>query len=175
MCSSLFQIWKEYIIKTINPWSQWLAQEKKIFCVNTYLETKSFKTVQANFRWKFNFKNYPKKSQIYRWVHTFQAIIFNPDLTGYWLQVVLTMCMQWEILAEGVRKSPSEDIPKNLDSHANHCKEPLKKHLKLYPYRIQIKHKLTPAHMEKRSVMCSWLEKKIEEYPDSLDDAWFSD
>ena len=41
----------------------------KIFCV-TFLETKSFKTVQAKFHRNFN---YSQKSQIYHWVHKFQA------------------------------------------------------------------------------------------------------
>ena len=31
--------------KTINPRSQFLGQERKIFCVTTYLDTKSFITV----------------------------------------------------------------------------------------------------------------------------------
>ena len=47
--------------------------EEKIFCVTTYFETKSFKTEQAKFCRKFNFNNYPQKSQIYHWVHKFQA------------------------------------------------------------------------------------------------------
>ena len=48
------------------PWTR----EEKIFWV-TYLETKSFKTVQAKFRKKFN--DYPQKNQIYRSAHKFQA------------------------------------------------------------------------------------------------------
>ena len=51
------------------PWTK----EEKIFCVTTYLETKSFKTVEAKYRRKFNLNNYPQKSQIYRWTHKFQA------------------------------------------------------------------------------------------------------
>ena len=51
------------------PWTR----EDKIVCVTTYLETKSFKTVQGNFRRKFNFNNYPQKTPIYRWPHTVQA------------------------------------------------------------------------------------------------------
>ena len=50
-----------------------LDQRGKLFCVTTYLEKKSFKTVQVKFCRKFNFNNYPQKSQIYRWVHKFQA------------------------------------------------------------------------------------------------------
>ena len=51
------------------PWTR----EEKIFCVTTYLEAKSFKTVLAKFCWMFHFTNYPQKSQIYRWLHKFQA------------------------------------------------------------------------------------------------------
>ena len=69
----LFQTWKWYTITTINPQSQYLGQETKNICIITYLETESFKTVQAKVRRKFNFNNYPQKSHIYRWEHKFQA------------------------------------------------------------------------------------------------------
>ena len=45
---------------TINPRSQCIGQERKIFCVTTYLEEISLKTVQAKFHRKFNVKNYPQ-------------------------------------------------------------------------------------------------------------------
>ena len=34
LCSFLFQIWKQYTIKTINPRSQYLGQERKIYFVS---------------------------------------------------------------------------------------------------------------------------------------------
>ena len=43
------------------PWTR----EENIFCITTYLERKSFKTVLGKFCRKFNFDNYPQKSQIY--------------------------------------------------------------------------------------------------------------
>ena len=46
--------------------------EEKIFCVTTYIETKSYKTVQTRFRRKFNFNTYPGKSQIFLWYRNFQ-------------------------------------------------------------------------------------------------------
>ena len=49
----------------------WTRERKTLFI--TYLETKSFKTVQAKFCWKFNSNNYPQKSQIYSWIYKFQA------------------------------------------------------------------------------------------------------
>ena len=52
------------------PWTR----ERKIFSVTTYLETKSFETLQAIFHRKFNFNNYPQKNQIHCWVHKFQVM-----------------------------------------------------------------------------------------------------
>ena len=99
------------------PWTK----EGKIFCLTTYLETNSFKAVQPKFRRKFNFKNYPQKRQIYRWVLKFQATgsVNNlnkkeeiPNLAGSWLQDVLTMWIQWEILWEGDQKVLPKKFPK---------------------------------------------------------------
>ena len=58
-----------------------LDKRGKIFCVTTHLETKSFKTLRVKFRKKFNFNNYPQKSQMYRWGHKFQATgsVNNPN------------------------------------------------------------------------------------------------
>ena len=50
-----------------------MTREEKIFCITTYLETKSFKTVWGKFHRKFNFNNYPQKNQIYHYVHKFQV------------------------------------------------------------------------------------------------------
>ena len=47
--------------------------------------------------------------------------------------------------------------------------------LHLYPYQIQIKHKLTPDDMRKRVAMCEWFCGKTDEDPDFLDNVSFSD
>ena len=49
------------------------TREEKVFCISTYLETKSFKSMKAKFCRKFNFNNYPQKSQIYCWAPKFQT------------------------------------------------------------------------------------------------------
>ena len=41
-----------------------LDQRRKIFCVTIYLETKSFKTVQAKLRMKFNLTIIPRKAKL---------------------------------------------------------------------------------------------------------------
>ena len=47
--------------------------------------------------------------------------------------------------------------------------------LHMYPYKIQIKQKLTPDDIRKRSIMCQWFCDKIDAVPDFVDDVWFSD
>jgi len=44
--------------------------------------------------------------------------------------------------------------------------------LNLYPYRIQIKHKLTDVDKAKRVTMCQWFMDIVEDF---LDNVWFSD
>ena len=45
----------------------WTTEQKR-FCVETYVYTKSIKTVQAKFRRRFNFNHFANKSMIYRCV-----------------------------------------------------------------------------------------------------------
>ena len=51
------------------PW----LMEQKIFCVETYYETKSFQIVQARFRRKFSFNKFPNRSQIFKLVKKFET------------------------------------------------------------------------------------------------------
>ena len=51
------------------PWTR----EENIFCIIIFLETKSFKTVQAKFFRNFNFNKYPQISQIHHWAYKYQA------------------------------------------------------------------------------------------------------
>ena len=162
------------------PWTK----EEKIFCVTIYLATKSFKTVQAKFRRKFNFNNYPQKSQIYRWAHKFQATgsLNNLNKKGETPRSGRKLTARSpdhvDAVRDSVGRSPKKSIRRRsqeLGLSRASVQRIMVKDLQLYPYRIQIKHKLTPADMEKRVVMCQWFENKIEEDPDFLDEVWFSD
>ena len=47
--------------------------------------------------------------------------------------------------------------------------------LHLYPYQMQIKHKLTPDDMRKCVTICEWFCGKLDEIQIFLDNVWFSD
>ena len=81
--------------------------------------------------------------------------------------------MSSETVGQSPRKSlqcRSQELGINHESK----RRILVKDLKLYPYRIQIKHKLTQADMENHAAMCRWFCDKVDENPDFLDDLWFS-
>ena len=49
------------------------------------------------------------------------------------------------------------------------------KELKLFPYVISTRHKLTDNDREKRKAMCDWLSQKMERNPGWIKNVWFSD
>ena len=51
----------------------------------------------------------------------------------------------------------------------------LKLDLKLFPYHIHVKQKLTEQDQYARAEMCSWFDDKMEEDKDWIDDVWFND
>ena len=77
---------------------------------------------------------------------------------------------------DSVVRSPSKSLRRQeLGIDRESVRRILITDLHLYPYQIQIKHKLTPDDMRKRVTMHEWFCGKIDEDPDFLDNVWFSD
>ena len=121
-----------------------------------YLETKSFKTVQAKFCMKFNINNHSQKCRMYRWIHNFQATgsvnnlnkTENPRLG----RKLTARCPDnVDAASESAGRSPKKFIwrrSQELGLSRASSQRIWKKDLQRYPYKIQIKYKLTPANME---------------------------
>ena len=156
----------------------------KIFCVTTYIETKSYKVVQTRFRRKFNFNTFSEKSQIFLWYHNFQTYetvdkrskkTENPS-SGRKLSARSAGNVQASRVSVG--RSPKKSIRRRsteLGILRSSLHGILTQGLHLYPYRKQIKHKLTTTDMQKRVEMCHWFQNTIECDPDFLNHVWFSD
>ena len=162
------------------PWTN----EQKYFVSLFIWQRYHSKRCKQNVRRKFNFNNYPQKSQIYRWAHEFQATgsLNNLNKKGETPRSGRKLTARFPDNMDAMRDSVGRSQKKSIRRHSQELglsrasvQRIMVKDLQLYPYRIQIKHKLTPADMEKRAVMCQWFENKIEEDPDFLDDVWFSD
>ena len=100
------------------PWTR----EEKIFYITPYLEMKSFKTVQARFHCKFDLAIIPRKAKFIieytRSIDNFNKKAENPRSSR---KLTARSPDNVDAVSEGVRKSPSEDIPKNLVFHV-HCR-----------------------------------------------------
>ena len=80
--------------------------------------------------------------------------------------------------SETLVRSPSKSVRRRsqeLGINRESVRRILIADLNLYPYRIQIKQKLTLDDMRKRVIMCQWFCDKIDAVPDFLDNVWFSD
>ena len=80
-------------------------------------------------------------------------------------------------------RNSAVDSPKK--SHHRHSRELgikptsvwriLTKELKLFPYIISIRHKLSQDDMRRRLDMYKWLSDRMERYPNWINLIWFSD
>ena len=163
------------------PWTN----EEKTFSVETYFETKSNVTVQARFRKQFQRRDYPRKAQIYGWVRKFRTHGTLLNLNAKGKRDTHSGRPKSSRTPENVRvvrgsvlHSPGRSVRRRsqeLGIPRESVRRILINDLQLYPYRIQIKHKLTAADMRNREVMCDWFCDKIDEDPNFLNNLWFSD
>ena len=162
----------------------WSIQEKT-FCVETYFENKSFCAVQRRFRQKFQCRHYPDKSLVHRWAQKFRehGTALNLNVKGkrdtYSGQPKSARSQEnIDAIRDSIGRSPRKSLRRRSQEfgiNRESIRRILVKNLQLYLYRVQIKHKLTQADMEKRVAMCRWFCEMVDENPDILDDLWFSD
>ncbi len=163
----------------------WTVREKT-FSVEAYLETKSVTTAQARFRKEYKSRHYPCKSIILKWTQKFRkkGTVLNLNSksvdrdTHSGRPASARTPEKIDAVRDSVARSPKKSLRRrsqDLGIPRESMRRILLKDLRLYPYRIQVKHKLTQADMDKRVVMCQWFCDEIEDNPDLLDDVWFSD
>ena len=154
------------------------SMEQKVFCVKTYYETKSFRIVQARFRRKFSFNQFPNRSQIFKLVKKFKAHgtcgdrrVAGSSPSGP--PITIRTPDNVSRVQESVGRSPSKSLRRRsqeLGISVSSVRRMLVKDLQLYPYRIHIKHELTETDEEKRVAMWQWLLEMIDNNEEFLND-----
>ena len=139
--------------------------EEKAFCVEAYFETKSIVAVQAQFRRRYQCRQCPRHKCIYEWIKKFRThgIILNLNAKGnretHSGRPRTSRTPENTAAArDSVVRSPSKSLrlrSQELGIERESVRI-LITDLHLYPYQIQIKHKLTPDDMRKRVTMCEW-------------------
>ena len=130
-----------------------------MFCV-TYLETKSFKRVEAKFSWKFDINSYSQKSQICRLENKSKNFTKKAENPRYSKKFTARYPNNVDVLRDSDRRSPKRFLRRCYQEFGLSCvafQKILKRDLWLYPYKIQIKHKLTPADINYNSLSYQWV------------------
>lgn len=163
------------------PWTV----EEKAFAVEAYIEERSISAVQARFKHHYRCRQAPRHKCIYAWVKKFRTHGTLLNLNAKSQRETHSGRPRTSRTAENIAtvrdsvvRSPRKSLRRRsqeLGINRESVRRILINDLHLYPYRIQIKQKLTPDDMRKRVTMCEWFSAKIDEDPNFLDNVWFSD
>jgi len=143
------------------PWTT----EQKIFIVEAYFRQKSIHAAQLQFKERFGCREFPVHSMIYRWVNKFRTHEtvhnFNRKDTNRQSHSRRPKSSRTPHNVAAVRDSvvhsPNKSVRRRsqeLGINQESVRRILIADLHKYPYRIQIKQKLTPDNMRKRVIMC---------------------
>ena len=162
----------------------WTIQQKT-FSVEQYFATKSYHSVQIQFRKRFHCRNFLSKSTIVRWVTKFREHGTAVDLCfkatrGTYSGRKKSARTEENIAAvrNSVGHSPKKSVRRRsqeLGMTRESLRRILTSDLHLYAYKIQIKQQLTEADKEKRVTMCEWFCDVLENDENFLENVWFSD
>ena len=157
----------------------------KTFSVEQYFATKSYQSVQIQFRKRFHCRNFPLKSTIVRWVTKFREHGTVVDLCSKATRGTYSgrkKCARTEENMAAVRnsvgRSPKKSVRRRsqkLGMTRESLRRVLTSDLHLYAYKIQIKQQLTDADKEKRLTMCERFCNVLENDENFLENVWFSD
>ena len=164
------------------PWTT----EQKIFIVEAYFRKNSIHADQLQFKKRFGCREFLVHSMIYRWVIKFRThgTVLNLNRKDTNRQSHSGRPKSSRALSkvaavrDSVDRSPSKSLRRRsqeLGINRESVRRILIADLNMYPYRIQIKQKLTPDDMKKQVIMCHWFCDKIDAVPDFFDNVWFSD
>lgn len=161
------------------------TNQQKIFSLETYFATKSYQSVQIQFRKRFHCRNFPSKSTIVSWIkksreHGTVVDLCSKATGGTYSGRKKSARTEENIAAvrDSVGRSPRKSVHRRsqeLGMTRESLRRVLTSDLHLYPYKIQIKQKLTDADKEKRVTMCEWFCNVLENDENFLENVWFSD
>lgn len=155
-----------------------LSIDQRIQIVWFYAETKSEKLTQSKFKIHFNVNYAPSTSAIQRLVHKFLTTGTVHDLPRTGRKRTGRSLDNINVIRQAIAKSPRRSL-RRLSTENNvpttTVYRILRKDLKHFPYKIQIKQKMKKADRKARVDFCNWIDAKIEKSPSFLNHVWFTD
>ena len=152
--------------------------DQRIQIVWFFAETKSDKLTQAKFKEHFNVNYAPSRNTIQQLVQKFLSTGSVHDLPRAGRGRTGRSATNIDVIRRAVAKSPRRSV-RRLSTENNVPRTTvhriLRKDLKQFPYKIQIKQKMKKADKRSRVEFCDWIGAKIEKTPSFLDNVWFTD
>lgn len=157
-----------------------LSIEQRGKIADFYFETHSIALTRRAYCLHFNVKNAPNRSTIWRILKKFKTerTLHNVNKGRSGRPKTVRSPENIESVRRSVRQSPKKSSRRRsqeLNVSRSSIRRILKLDLHLFPYRIQVKHKLTENDKQARVSMCEWFNDMMEEDEDWIDNVWFSD
>ena len=157
-----------------------LTTEQKGKLVEFYLETKSIIKTRRAYCLHFQVKDAPDRKTVWRIVKKFRTerTVHNVNKGRSGRKKSARTPENVEAVRISALRSPKKSTrhrSQELSLSRSSIRRILKLDLNLFPYHIQVKHKLTAEDQRARVRMCDWFTERMEEDEDWIDDVWFSD
>ena len=154
--------------------------EQRTKMVELYLSTKSIVTTQRQYVRHFHCRDPPSKRVILYNVKKFRYNGTVHNLNKNHSGRARGARTQENVAAvrNSVVRSPIKSIRRRsqeLDMTRNSVHRILRLDIHVFPYQVQVKHKLTDFDKRRRVEMCQWFNAKMEDNPEWIRDVWFSD
>lgn len=162
------------------PWTN----QQKAFAIEEYLKTRSFqKTIKIfNQRYGISRRKGPSKSRVFEWLKKFrqQGTVHDQKCMHSGRPRHARSPENVAAVHASVADRPTLSIRRRLqlldiNVSVESTRQILRNDLKLTPYRIPVKQKLSESDFAARVSMCLWFQEKIEQNPEWIKQVWFSD
>ena len=157
-----------------------LTTEQRGKLVEFYFETKSIVKTQRAYCRYFDVRDAPGRKTVWKIVNKFRTgrTVHNLNKGRSGRHKAARTPENIDAVRHSVTQSPKKSSRRRsqeLGLSRSSIRRILKLDLKLFPYHIQVKHKLTAEDQRARVRMCDWFNAKMEEDEEWIDNVWFSD
>jgi hypothetical protein len=148
-----------------------LTREQRVFIVTSYNRSKSLKQVQNSFVQQFPERTSPTKRTILKNVQKFNenGTILNLNKGHSGRQITVTTERNIQLVRQVLEENPSASVRRNdTELSRSSFHRIVRKELKFYPYKMEIKHQLLDADLPRRVRFAEWFLERPERFAELL-------
>ena len=139
-----------------------LSSEQRVFLVETFFRTNSFKQVREQFLLRFPDRNAPSKSTIQRNVEKYRtygtSLNMNKGNSGPPTRVRTPETI--DVVRQLLQDNPRTSARQNGLVSKSTFNRITKRDLRFHPYQMKIRHELMENDFQRRLVFCEWFSQR---------------